>query len=130
MPYEYNSIPKSFWYFIGIAVVPIGIGIGALLLKTSQLEYTNKEGEILSIESKKDIKQASNNTQYANKVLLERITSLENTIDYFVKSQPVPDPTLQIIQQNVEQITPVIEELEKSNEELQEAVKLADLEGN
>ena len=106
----------------GIALLPVGYGIGALLVKTSQLEYTNNKGDTLSIESTEKIRRASNDTEYANKVLAEKISSLENTINYFLENQNQRDPTLEIIQENVEQIAPVIEEIDKSNLQLQEAV--------
>ena len=122
MPYKYHSIPKSFWVFLGIALLPVGYGIGALLIFSSELQYTNNRGDTLSIESTEKIRRASNDTEYANKVLAQKISSLENTLDFFLKNQTDRDPTLEIIQENVEQIAPIIEEIEKSNLELQEAL--------
>jgi hypothetical protein len=122
MPYKYHNIPKSFWVFLGIALLPVGYGLGSLLLKTSELQFTNNRGDTLSIESTAKIRRATNDTEYANKVLAQKILTLENQIDFFLKNQQRRDPTLEIIQENVEAIAPVIEEIEKSNQELQEAV--------
>ena len=105
----------------------MGFGIGALLVKTSDslnIPTIRVILYLLRVQSK--IRRASNDTEYANKVLAQENIIFRKYYRLLVRRTNPQGaiPTLEIIQENVEAIAPIIEEIEKSNLQLQEAVEV------
>ena len=69
------------------------------------------------------IKKASNDTEYANKKLAQEIEQALATLEFFLNSNTTPDPVLQTVKDDIEKLQPVVNEIDRSNEELKEAVE-------
>lgn len=122
-----DKLPKAFWVCIGISFLPIGFGIGYVLTKSSGVEYVNSnEGTSITIDTASKIKKASNDTEYANEVLRQKIWAIEETLEFLIINEEYPDPILKAVKEEVEELEPVVKEIDRSNEELQEAVERAE----
>lgn len=125
MPYHKlssNKLPNAFWVCLGIALLPIGAGIGILLFKSSNLQFESDRGYALTIDTASKIKRASNDSEYANKVLLAEINDLKSKIDLIVETDRPSDPVLQAVKSELEQLQPVVKEVENYSNKLSEIV--------
>lgn len=125
MPYlsSRDRLPRFFWICLGLALLPIGVGIGVLLVKSSNLQYQHDRVGTLNIDTARKIKQASNNTEYANKVLLSEIEELKRKVDLVVEGDRSDDPVIQSVATELQQLQPVVNEVERNNELLNEIVE-------
>lgn len=118
-----NKIPKSFWTCLGLSLLPISFGIGYVLSQSSGVEYSNNDaGTSITIDTASRIKKASNDTEYANKKLATEIEQIKTTLEFFINNSPTSDPILKTVKNDIEQLEPVVKEIDRSNEELKEAV--------
>lgn len=119
-----NKIPKTFWACLGLSLLPVSFGIGFILSQSSEVEYTrDNEGTSITIDTAKKIKKASNDTEYANEVLRQKLNAIEETLEFLIKSDTTPDPVLETIKKDIEELEPVVKEIDRSNEELQEVAE-------
>lgn len=119
-----NKIPRSFWTCLGVSLLPISFGIGYVLSQSSGVKYSNNDGGTsITIDTAKKIKKASNDTEYANKKLAQEIEQALATLEFFLNSNTTPDPVLQTVKDDIEKLQPVVNEIDRSNEELKEAVE-------
>ena len=120
-----NNIPKSFWTCLGISLLPLSIGIGYVLSQSSGVKYNNdSSGTSITIDTAKKIKKASNDTEYANKKLAREIEQIKDTLEFFINSDTTNDPVLRTVKDDIEKLQPVVDEIDRSNEELKEAVEV------
>ena len=120
-----NKIPKSFWTCFGISLLPISFGIGYILSQSSGVKLAQSpSGTSITIDTAKKIKKASNDAEYANKKLAEEIEQIKATLEFFINSDTTPDPVLQTVKDDIEKLQPVVNEIDRSNEELKEAVEV------
>ena len=125
MPYRkyiLNRIPSVFWLCLGLALLPIGIGLGTLLVKSSNLQLKSDRGMTMTIDTAYKIKRASNDSEYANKVLLTEINDLKSRINLIIETERPTDPVLQAVATELEQLQPVATEVETSSNRLSEIV--------
>lgn len=120
-----NKIPKSFWTCLGISLLPVSFGIGYVLSQSSGVKYSNSDdGTSITIDTASRIKKASNDAEYANKKLAQEIAQIKTTLEFFIESDTTPDPVLQTVKEDIEKLQPVVNEIEKSNESVREAVEV------
>lgn len=125
MPYYKTSnrdLPRFFWICIGLALLPISIGVTILLIRSSQLQITSDRGDTITIDTARKIKQVSNDSEYANKVLLAEIEDLKNKVNLIIERDRNTDPVLQSVATELELLQPVVKEVEKNNERLNEVI--------
>lgn len=119
-----TKIPPQFWLCLGLALLPIGFGIGTVLVKSSEVSLTNSNGETsITIDTAQKIKKASNNTEYANDKLATEIAQIKETLEFFINNDTTPDPVLQTVKKDLEELEPTVKEIERNNEELKEIVE-------
>lgn len=121
MPYyktPSKGIPRFFWICVGLALLQLSIGVTMLLVRSSQLQYQGLNGKTLTIDTARKIKQVSNNSEYANKVLLSEIKELKTKVDSIANSDRIGDPVIQAVATELEQLQPVANEVENYSNQL------------
>ena len=118
------KIPEKIWsllaIFGGISLVILSGSVGLVVIRASNLSYSNGKTNI-NIDAKK-VKAASNNTEYTVNVLEEKIKTLNQKIEQFEGSN---NPEVREVVESVREIEPVVQELERNNEQLIQAVEKA-----
>lgn len=99
-------------YFFGIGFSLVCAAAGVIIIRSSNFTYVDKDTQI-NLSSDR-VKQISNNTEYANNQLLEKIESLEIEINQLQGEEVKP------LKEKVEELRPVAKEIAKSNQELKE----------
>ena len=122
----FNKIPKTFWACLGISLLPVSFGVGYIISQSSGVKYTRgNDGTSITIDTASKIKKASNDTEYANKKLTQEIEQIKETLDFFITNNTTDDPILQTIKDDIEELEPVVKEIDRSNSQLQEVVEEA-----
>ena len=118
------KIPEKIWsqvaIFAGISLVILSGSIGLVVIRASNVSYSHGKTNI-NIDTKK-VKSAFNNTEYTVNVLEQKIETLNQKIEQFEDSN---NPEVREVVESVREIEPVVEELERNNSELLNAVKEA-----
>lgn len=105
-------------YFFGIGFSIVCAAAGVIIVRSSNFSYVDKDTQI-NLSSDR-VKKISNDTEYANNQLLEKIESLEVEIDQLQGEEVAP------IKEKVEQLKPVAQEIAKSNQELKDELSEVD----
>lgn len=124
MQHILSKIPSYFWICLGIGFVPIGLGIGIALSRSSGVSVQSDTLKTsIAISTAKKIEESQNNTEYANEKLAQEIAQIKETLEFFINNDTTPDPILQTVKKDIEQLEPTIKEIERNNEKLKEVVE-------
>jgi TolA-binding protein len=113
-----DKIPEKAYlilaYGLGVGITLICAAAGAIIVRASSFTYSDKDTQI-NLNSDR-VKKISNDTEYANAQLQEKLADLESEIDQLQGESAKP------IQQAYQRLKPVAKEIDKSNENLKEAI--------
>ena len=110
--------------FLGLGFVAICGSVGIALIKSSSFTYSDGQTNInIDTNTAKKVKSNSNNLEYANKKLQEKLRVLE--MDMLVLKDTYSDnpeikPVLDYVDESVQKLEPVTKEINKSTEKLKQ----------
>lgn len=99
-------------YFFGIGFSIVCAAAGVIIVRSSNFSYVDKDTQI-NLSSDR-VKKISNDTEYANNQLIQKLETLEAEINQLQGEEARP------IIEALDNIKPVAKELQKTNEELKE----------
>lgn len=116
-----QELPTKFWVVTGIVttsfVLPIGIGVSSVLIKSSSLNV--EKGDIkININA---VKKVANDNIYANRILEQRIKILEQEINNLTEYSNSPFSSR--VESAFEELKPTVNESVQSSEKLQELIE-------
>ena len=98
-------------------MTPIGFGVASLLARSSSLSYESGDTKI----NVGQVKKISNNTEYANKILKDKISRLEQEINSL--KQFDNNPQIEKVNRAFTSLKPTATQAIESSEELTELIE-------
>ncbi len=116
-----DKLSEKFWVIVAISmgcfITPIGFGVASLLVRSSSLSYESGDTKI----NVGQVKKISNNTEYANKVLKDKISRLEQEINSL--KQLDDNPQIEKVNRAFSELKPTANQAIESSEELTELIE-------
>ena len=116
-----SKLSEKFWVIIAISagcfMTPIGFGVASLLVRSSSLSYESGDTKI----NVGQVKKISNNTEYANKILKDKISRLEQEINSL--KQFDNNPQIEKVNRAFTSLKPTATQAIESSEELTELIE-------